>query len=183
MPLSPTSWPSGSASAASVLFDSALSGAAASIDTGAAVITSGFRCVVVLAYLRTTEAVTLSSFAAIVNDDSSALYDRARVRNLNATVTGTNVLAGTSWAVNTPGASATAGVFGSHVFTIPNYDGGVGNKYGSLESGVAAQAAADALVELYSLGYRATTAISRFKVTASGGANFVTGSRLTVLGY
>ena len=67
----------GSASGLVSLFDSTLSVDTATIDTGAGGIASGHGALIILLYLRTDEAVNFSTFTMTLNNDASAVYDRA----------------------------------------------------------------------------------------------------------
>lgn len=176
---------SGGAGGLIVLYDSGyLGGSAASIDTGAGGIASGHFCLHIIAYLRVDTAVGSDNVLATFNNDSSALYDWARVQTISSAVSDGAASLGTSALLgNCPGTSAAAHIFGSLVVTIPAYDGTTNYKQGSAVAGVAEDVTGNSNVSAIGFCYQSASAISRMKIVpGTAGKNFVAGSRLVVYG-
>lgn len=170
----------GGGTSALSLFDSTLSGAASSIDSGAGSIPAGHGVIRVLFYLRTTEAVVTSNPQITFNSDSGANYDRVYVTTTNASVTGNNSLAQTSFLIDAAGASRATSFFAETELVIPNYDGTVGFKAFHTVNGATDSTAANNIIIAQGGTWRSTTAITRITLTAASG-NFVAGSRMTVI--
>jgi hypothetical protein len=163
------------------LFDSTLVGDAASIDTGAGGFLTSLDHLLVLMYLRTTEAIVTSSGLLTFNNDGGANYDRQVIRNTNTTLAGVITLAGTSIALPALGANAQAGAFAPITMWIPSYAQTTGHKGLTWSAGVLEDTAADCRTEQSSGRWRSTVAISRI-IVAAGSGNLLAGSRVTVYG-
>lgn len=165
------------------LFDTTLAVDTATIDTDPTSL-AGYATLEIQIYSRTDEATVSSTFNMTVNNDSSAIYDRAFVNMTNATVTGNNSLTQTSWIFGTLGASATAGAVGIHVLTMPNYAGTTFWKMMMLLAGRlngTDATTANALFQTY--GYRSTSAITRIAITpTTAGKKFKAGTRMVIFG-
>lgn len=176
---------SGGAGGLIVLYDSGYLGAdTASIDTGAAGIASGHFCLRVIAYLRSTAAATNDNVNLTLNNDSSALYNLSRIQANNAAIANANAGLATAIAVGiVPGASATAGLFGSLDLTMPAYDATTNFKSGHSIGEDVTSTVTTSLLSIYGFAYQSTAAISRLKLAPStGGASFKAGSRMIVYG-
>lgn len=164
------------------LYDSgALGGSAASIDTGANGIASGYIVLHVYMLLRTDSAVVGSSVLVTLNNDGGANYDLVFVQDLNAAVTGSNSLAQTSWNISCFGANALANTPTAVELIIPAYTDTTFNKQGTLIAGQVEDTAADARLKVYGVNYRSTAAISRLTVTGNSN-NLVAGCRVVIFG-
>lgn len=164
-----------------ILSDTTLAAPAASIDTGAGAVTSGYLLARVVAILRTTAVAETSTFTMIVNDDTSALYDLQSTGILNVGGQSGLTLAGTSWLFGCPGASADAGTFGFTQVDFPGYDQSPYFKSGTGILTSPNENAGENYLLTLGLRYRSTSAVTRVKV-AAGSGSFATGSRLAVLG-
>lgn len=173
-------WKSG---ASQVLFSSVLGADTAAIDTGANGIAAGFTVLEAWFLGRTTQAAVLSTLKITVNNDSGANYDWESVAGSNVTASASLAAAGTSWASGAiPGANATAGQAAVFCITIPFYAATTFRKQGTLLNVQAEPSVAgDNFAIAASLGYRATTAISRMAFTAGSG-NLLTGSSVIIYG-
>jgi hypothetical protein len=164
------------------LFDSTLGASAASIDTGAGGIATTYDLLEVYLFLRTDEAVVASAVDIILNDDATAIYDLQYSRAVNATLTGASVVAGTSWNIAAAGASQQAGSFAVFCMSLPTYAQTTAHKAGTLHHGWADSTAANNRVQVSTVRYRSTTAVSRLKVSAPAGKNLIAGSRVLIYG-
>lgn len=164
-----------------VLFDSTLAVANATIDTGAGGFSTAFSVLFIYGYLRTDEAGVTSQVLFTVNNDTGANYDRTVVSVVNTTVAGGTALAQTAWAFSMPGSSYGANVFGVVALTLPNYSASTGFQMGVALTERLDTAAANAALINGSIGWRSSAAITRVAVTTfTGGQKLVAGSRLIV---
>jgi len=161
------------------LFDSTLSGPAASIDSGAAGFATSFDVLWLWIIARTDEAAQLSTLTVIVNNDSAAHYDTSLIRNRNTTVAGVTPATGSNWPLTVVGGSNTAGYASTIRATIPGYGQTTFNKTGEVTYGAPSSVVSAGEVGVQDLGWLSTAAISRVKI-APVGANLVAGSRLLI---
>ena len=160
----------------------------ASIDTGVDTADAGTNdwsngdLLEIFFYSRTDEAVVSSAYLVTLNNDGSSIYDSTFLQNVNATVSGGNTLAAAAWNLNTAGASCASGVFGVTQIAMPNFAGTVANKFAVLSGGgFADTTAANIRTNARQLGYRSTTAISRFAVApATAAKKFKVGTQLLI---
>ncbi len=160
----------------------------ASIDTGVDTpdagtnVWSGGDLLEIWFQARTDEAVTRSGLIVTLNNDGSSIYDLQYNESVNVSLGGGHVLASAGWnAFAVHGASASAGEAGVIELRIPNFAGTTFNKHGWGSSLVASQTAATALIDVYSLQYRSTSAITRFAVIpATSAKKFKVGSQLLI---
>ena len=164
------------------LFDSKLGADAASIDTGAAGIASGFAALLVLMQLRTDEAGAISNATITFNNDGGANYDWVAIQDNNSTVTGGQLTATTGVEGVVHGSGGSANYPSSIEIFIPNYDGTTFYKTGRMLSGVLDATAGNRFAIDREFAYRSTSAISRMAVAAAAGQKLKAGSRLTILG-
>jgi hypothetical protein len=162
------------------LFDSTLSGSAASIDSGAAGFSTSYDDLYIDILARTDEAVVFSTLAIIFNNDSAAHYDYSLSRNRNTTLVGATANAQTSVAGTAPGASAAASFAGVSRITIFSYGQTTFNKAGEMTYGFVTSAAAGAEVGVFGFSWESTSAINRVKLSVAGGPNLLAGSRLLI---
>lgn len=182
MTLFPTSAHGSSAGIGAVLFDSTLSIAAASIDTGANGIAAGYSILEIFMLTRTDAAAGTSAVNVTFNNDTGANYDRMFVKSLNAAVSGGPTLAQTQFGLTALGNNSGANCLSVHRLTMPGYTQTTFFKElegisASLDTGNVANCDVWAL----GLSYRSTTAISRMKVAGSG-SNLMAGNRLLIYG-
>lgn len=171
-----------SVAAGGLIYDSTLGGDAASIDTGAAGISTSFNHLLILAYARTTQAVVVSTAPITVNNDTAGNYDRQNITGTAAVASAAEAIAGTNIAnPGVPGASAVAGSFAAILLVIPAYAQTTGHKTGLTFSGYGEDTSGDMRVSVTVGRWRNTAAISRLAITAGSG-NLLAGSRLTVYG-
>jgi hypothetical protein len=168
------------AAGSTVIFDSTLAAAAASIDTGAGGIPSGFRVLEVFMTLRTADANELSVAQITVNADTGAHYDAQVVIGNSTTVSGGFAGLAANWGIEVPGSTDEAGAVAVVRLTIPDYDNTTFHKQGEMVAGAPDPTAANNRVRLASLRWKSTAAITRLTVTGALG-NLVAGSRLTIL--
>lgn len=171
--------------APSVLFEQILSGAAATIDTGANGIAATFDHLDILFKLRTNNAVVGQSNNMTLNNDSTAgRYARQDIIvNSTSVLQNGNILTTTWDGVYSPGSTADGNAFSYGRLTIMDYVDTTAQKHafgqimlgGNLTTGGEFQ-------RLASWIYTQTTAISRITLTASAG-QFITGSHLVIYGY
>lgn len=166
-------------SSAAVLYDSTLSGDAATISSDT--LPPNYRLIEILVLARTSEAVDISTILIRFNNDSSSLYDLQHVSGANAVASAAQTLIGSSWTFNVTGNSAEAGAVALVHATFPSYDQTTFHKQGVGINSVPDDTAANNRVRSLSLRYKSTTAVSSVSVTAGSG-NLKAGSRLLVLG-
>lgn len=151
------------------------------LETAAATVTlavSGdYRNCKITAYARTTETAATSGLDIQLNSDTTAThYDRQRLDG-----DGTSVTAAQSASDRTlyqiPGASATANVFGGGSTTLFEYAKTDRHKHLLSTAG-----AANDVVELNSMRWEDTSAVTQIVLSVSGGTNFVAGSLFVVEG-
>lgn len=161
----------------------------ASIDTGVDAAQAGSNdwtngdVLEIYVYGRTDQAATTSTITMTVNNDTSAVYDRAFLNNTNAAVTGGNSLAQAGWAIGIAGDTAAAGTFAHLFFACPNYTGAVGNKQVAELGGTLGQTAATATITNQNFTWRPASpaAITRLKIVpATGGVSFKIGTQLLI---
>lgn len=179
MPLIPPTSSGAYAQLASVV----LSGTSTTIDTGAAGFATTYTHLSAILYARTDEAAVIFSQAAFrVNGDSATNYDYTDVNGLAAATPAvvSSQFSQSALQILVPGNSVNAGIFGSVTIDIPFYAGAASNRTIIAYGGWADSSTGNDCVATYAARYRLGTAISRLSVTASGGANFIAGSRLDV---
>lgn len=167
----------------SLIFDSTLSGAAASIDTGASSIAAGHQHLVVVFMGRgSTAAANLDNHIQF-NNDSGANYDDTAGRNNSATLGDVHDIAGTFAEFGQiPGSTADANRSATTIGFLPSYDQTTFWKTMVYLSGFMMAAATPTYQNWWGASYwRSTASITRIKVSPTSG-NYVTGTRLTVYG-
>ena len=164
------------------LFDSTLSGAAASIDSGAGGFSTSFDLLQIWILVRTAEAAALSTMLCTFNNDTGANYDYTLVRNRNTTVAGVSVAADTAFGVAVMGGSAAASYASAVRLTVPGYAQTTFFKAAELTTATVTSAAANGDVGAWSVAWPNTAAINRFKIAVQGGSNLAAGTRVLIFG-
>lgn len=171
-----------SAGATAQLFDSTLSGAAASIDSGANGIAQTASTLLIVILARTTQAVVTSTVQLRFNGDSGANYDRAQMSSTaGAAPAGATAAGGTNIDPPVPGSSVGANTFASWMIWVPAYTQTTAHKMLSGTGGWAEATATNDVIASTTGKWRNTAAITQVSITAGSG-NLVAGSRLTVYG-
>lgn len=191
MTLSPTSshGTGSSSGSGTVLFDYEVTGSVkSSIDTNvdgvfASLFSGSYKVLQAFFYARSDEAATTSSLDVIFNNDTGAKYDRQTLTAANAAVSSGSVVAQAALNGSVNGANSGASMFSSHVLTVFNYAGTVGNKSALLGAG-SPQTVAGAQLYIPQLwNFRSTSAVTRLKFSCTtGGVSFAIGTRLTIFG-
>lgn len=167
----------------SKLYDSGHIGAdAGSIDSGAAGFSTALDHLIILAYLRTTQAAVQSTSALTFNNDGGANYDNMRLTvSATTTVSGNSQVAQTSFIFNTLGASALSGAFSTAEIIVPFYAQQTGQKTFGLRNVNVEDTAADGVIDHKGGHWRSTASINRV-IIAAGSGNLLAGSRMTIYG-
>ena len=164
------------------IFDSTLSGAAASIDTGAGSIPAGHEHLIIVMQARSDNVSQTVDNQIQFNADTGAHYDDNAGRDSNGTFTSVTDAAATQGEFcQITAASATASYPSTIFGIIPSYD-----KTSFFKSMVYLGGFINAPITGYQnwmghTAWRSTAAITRIKVFPTLG-NYVTGTRLTVYG-
>lgn len=162
-----------------LLYDQTLQADAASFDVQN--IPAGYRVLEVIAIIRTTEAVDLSGFNMIFNNDSGANYDAQRLSAVHTTVSGNAAPASSAITNNAAGANQNAGAAGIMRMIIPGYDQTIFHKTVEVYNGNSDDTTTNNRVDVRVNRWKSTAAINRITFTPTGG-NFLAGSRVIVYG-
>ncbi len=165
-----------------LLFSSVLGGAATSIDTGAAGIAGGFSVLEVFIVARTNGASAQVFPNIVVNNDTSAIYDRQSVTGSNATAAAAQGPGENNWTFTCHGDSTSAGTASNISLVIPAYAATVFHKAGTLTSSTTDATAGNNKQEVWAVHYGATTAITRLALVAPGGTSFLAGTSMFIFG-
>lgn len=132
---------------------------------------------------RTDNAVTSQALNMRFNNDSTAIYDAQWTTGSAATVAAVEAFAQTSCQIGaSPGASATASVFGQSVGEIANYRGSTSHKTLTAQAALKFGTASTNLIVYNAVGfYRSTSVISRIQIIPPAG-NFVADTRWVLYG-
>jgi hypothetical protein len=164
------------------LFDATLGADAASIDTGAAGIAQTANHLLVMLYLRSTQAIVGANMNVTLNGDGAAHYDRVNVSGTSAAATSSAGTGESAIVVIAPGASvASATLFGSALLLIPSYRQTTGDKLVIPIAGYADATTTDSLVQIRPTHWQSSAAISQITVTPVAN-NLKAGSRMTIYG-
>ena len=166
-----------------ILFDSTLGSDTASIDTGAAGIAAGYKVIAILAQVRTDSASAVVVPFFRLNNDSGGNYDAETIGGNSGTAAAGILNANTNAPFHAHGSGGSANYATMAELRIFNYDGTTFYKSGVLTVTNPDATAGNNWSEMWGVGYRSTTAISRAAVIAAGTEKFKTGSRLTVIGW
>lgn len=158
----------------------------ASIDTGADAADAGTGSwasgdVLEIFFIgRTDDAGATANVDLVVNNDTSSIYDWQRITGSNATASANVSLAQASWRIGIHGSGGSADYPESYHITIPNFTGTTFNKIGTLHESRCDATAGNNEHNTRALGYRSTSAITRFKVAAVSTAKLKVGSQLLI---
>lgn len=140
-------------------------------------IPSGYRDIKITALIRTDEAAASSGLSVQVNSDGTAAnYDNQPISGASSSVDATQDL-NSQVLYQVPGASETAGVYGGGVTTVHEY-----TKTDRHKNLVSFAGLAGERVEVVSMGYSSTDAVSSLTFSVDGGANIVAGSSIVIEG-
>ncbi len=132
-------------------------------------------------FVRTDETATASQINVTVNNDTSSIYDVVRIQGINATIATASSIARANFFFDGMGASGPSNAFATAEFLFPNYAGTVGLKGGTLKHSLPTQSGTTATLDLWSLGYRSTSAITRLAVVVNtAGKKLKVGSQLLI---
>lgn len=132
-------------------------------------------------YARTDEAVAFSTVKLNLNNDTGANYDLQYLFGNNAASGQATALAQTGWSLGMAGASLAASYFSVWRVEIPNYTGTTGYKLGVGWQSQNDSTAANNQVTALSLGYRSTSAVTRWSAApVTAGKKFKVGTQLLV---
>ena len=164
------------------LFDSTLGASALSIDSGAGGFSTSFDLLQIYVIARTDEVAALSTIIMSFNNDGAAHYDFTLARNRNTTLAGVSGAANAGFQIVCPGSSAIAGFAGICQVNIPGYAQTTFNKVCTFQNATVTSAVANDDVGIWAQVWENTAAVNRVKISVSGGANLVAGSRLLIYG-
>ena len=162
------------------LFDSTLGSAAATIDTGANGIPSGYSSLYVVVVARSAGAVFSNGLNLRFNNDSGANYDGNLLLN-NGAASVSNTAGQTALTCSTiPGASATASYAGIMRAAIPAY---ADTTFFKMIEATGGENAPSRTQQVICVGtWKSTAAITRVAILEGSGNNLVAGSRMTIYG-
>ena len=167
---------------ATLLFSSTLGSAAASIDTGANGIPSGYKDLYIIVNVRSAEAVVESTAQMTFNNDSGANYNEQDIRVINTTVSAALTLGNTFMTLRALGASAPAAAATQHALQVANYTGttfykNVSGGYVSISG-----TAATCRTGNKSSQWASTAAITRVALAGPGANNLAAGTSMSIYG-
>lgn len=145
-------------------------------------IPQGYRNLLIVGQVRTTESAIISAIITRFNGDSGSNYDYQYIIGRNTTASVIDAQAASFIFIGCPGASAGAGVFGSFMALIPNYAATVAEKSISAFGGYSDEAATGGESGTYTGHWRNTAAITSIQMIGNATGLFLAGSRLTVYG-
>lgn len=161
-----------------LISDQALSGANFDLQS----ISSVYRYLKIVCYLRGSEAAANNFGLIRFNNDSGANYNRNRIWNNGGVMNVADAFGQTSGTIgNLPMNSATANRFGSVEITIPNYANAVNHKVAHCQA-MGSISDASHFNEQHGIVWKSAVAISRIQILPSSGT-WSTGSRITVYGF
>ena len=176
---------SSSPSGVAVIYDSLLTGAAASFDVQN--IPGGYRALKMTGQIRSSQAIVDATALLRFNNDSGANYDNhnffGALTSGSASQSATFADTQIAFAVNITGDSAPANRATNIEIEIPNYDGTTFNKQCSLRIGAPNVTTGTGYWQADVVGnWRSTAAITRVQLVCGASANFMAGSRFTIFG-
>lgn len=171
----------GGAGGLSALFSTTLSGAAATIDTGASGIGAGFTNLLVIAYVQVSSASGVVNMNMTLNGDGGAHYDTQTVLSNASSVAAAGAAAATSIVIPVHDTGGTANYTSSLHISIPRYLNTTFNKVGTVTVGTIDGTTTNNRNGVITFGWRSTAAINQLTLTPASG-NFTTGSYLAVYG-
>ena len=176
---------SGGGGAVTKLFDSTVSGSdAATIDTLAGGIPSGYAFLQIFASTRTSNTGGIDGIYVRVNNDSGANYDWERFRTVGAgtSMTTSGSAATNGWLFDCACSDDTANQFGLMRMTIPFYDNIINRKIAEWTDNMVDPVTSNNVLGVYGGTWRSTSAISRISFVPAFGGNIKVGSRVVIFG-
>jgi hypothetical protein len=164
-----------------LLFSSVLSGAAASIDTGANAIPAGYNILEVFILAAASGSGALVGCNVTINGDSGSHYDRQGFFGNNTSATANQGLAAANWGLVAHGNSGSTSYPASIHLVIPGYAATTFWKAGSATMALPDATAGNNYSLVYGLGWRSTAAINQLTFAAAAG-NFLTGTSVYIYG-
>lgn len=158
----------------------------ASIDTGSDTADAGSTSwtngdlLEIFMVLRTDDAGAQASVNVTLNNDTGSNYDVQVFSAANTVVAGAGAVAGTPWGLTVHGSGGTANYASVFRFVCPDYAGTTFYKVLDFWAGVNDGTAGNERSEVDAFGYRSTSALTRVKVAAQGGAKLKIGSQVLV---
>lgn len=166
------------------LFDTTLTVANATIDTGASGIAPTANHLMIVLYLRSNAAATNDNLGLRFNNDSGANYYQSEVDSGNSSTPGASGQASATsmHLVVVPAASAPANAFSPFSIFVPNYLGTVGSKSATISGGFQVSHGVTGTQSNQQAGWwDSTAAITRVQIVATTG-QFIAGCRMTIYG-
>jgi hypothetical protein len=158
----------------------------ASIDTGVEATEAGSNdwtgadLLEIYIFCKTDDTPALGAVEVTVNNNTAGNYDLVYVRDANATVSGGNVLSGTSWTLACHGGGGAANYVSVIKIAIPNPTDTSLCTVAEAASSIMDSTAANNYIYKYGLGYKSVLAITRFKVAAQAGQKLKVGTQLLI---
>ncbi len=158
----------------------------ASIDTGADTADAGSNVwtggdlLEIFICARTDSASASTSLLMTLNNDTGSNYDRQLLRGNNTSASATPSLAQTSWNLAVHGSGGSASYPSALRITIPNFTGTTFFKQAEATVGSQDATAGNNVMDVYGIGYRSTSAITRLKIIGFGTDKFKVGSQLLI---
>jgi hypothetical protein len=129
---------------------------------------------------RTDDAGATSTLSLTVNNDGGANYDNQTVTGTNTTASASNSVAQTNWAAICHGSGGTANYAGAIRISIPNFSGTTFFKVAEMNTLRLDGTAGNNTAQSRGGGWRSTSAITRFAVSAAGGQKLKVGSEILI---
>jgi hypothetical protein len=163
------------------LSDTLLTGSQASFDISG--IDQSFKHLIIVASLRTDEAVKNSNCTVTFNGESGGTqYDRYSLTATAGSASVGSLYGQASFAVTALGANADASVFTSWRIEIADYASAIKHTARLELMALATALNADAVLQHSILRHKTAAAVSQVTIAAPSGKNFVSGSRVTIYG-
>ncbi len=129
---------------------------------------------------RTDDAAAITTVVMLVNNDTTSIYDWAFLQaNAGAAGAGSAV-AQPRWRPNAHGSGGSSGYASVYVITMPGFSNTTFWKTASMLHSQPDATTGNMVSETYGLGYRSTSAITRFSVSGFSTAKLKVGSQLLV---
>ena len=170
-----------SSSGTTRLFNSTLSGAAATIDTGASGIAATQTHLLIVAKLRSNANATVDTCVLTFNGDTGAHYYMVSGEFFGTTANAIHAEGAANISLeDVSGATAPADIFSPVTILVQSYRDGH-NKSFNIQAGYRTGNASGNVLAKAQIGYWDQTAAIN-QITLTAGAQFVAGSQLTVYG-
>lgn len=180
-------WEAGAIGGSSLVYRYTVTGSdKTSIDTGVDTADAGSNdwtngdVLEVCLIARTDKAAVTDEVDVILNNDSSAIYDRMALQGTSAGAAASGAVAETSMRCNVHAATGSTGYPGMVALVIPDFAGTTFWKIAAGPSNIPDQTNANQIVFYRSYGYRSTSAITRLAATAIAGQKLKVGSQLLI---